>query len=183
MNKSPILNSSSEIENDERTTVEIISDYWQQVANYWRLKNKDWYKEDIAFHRQIWLSCVDIISATNYEFYSGTAVEDVDIIVGPMREALTKIWFAGGSMVVQGILYHHDGEYQLRHAHAIARQFRDMWEGGYDEVHFFDYVETIIVDACASQQINITCLRALTDITQLQLTDLCLVPNDIKSTN
>ena len=102
----------------ERPTREVILDYWQAIANYWRIKEPDWYKQNIAFHRQIWLSCVDIVNASDYEFNTGQAADEVTFKAEPVKQALAKIWFAGGCMVVQGILYHHEGEYSLRHADA-----------------------------------------------------------------
>ena len=163
---------------DKANTRDVIMNYWQEIVNYWRVKDPKWYEDPIAFHRQIWLSCNDMVRATDFKFDIGLAADEVEFDVDKLRDALAKIWFAGGCMVVSSILNQHDGEYSLMHANAISRQFRDMWEGDYDEAHFFDYVEVIVCDACATHQINMTCLRALSDIAKLSLDDLCVIPDD-----
>ena len=155
-------------------TQQSISEYWRSLANTYKLINPNWYQTERNFHRVIWMECSEIVKATNYSCFINRQPSEL-LELDDLRIAtnLRTIWQATGSMIIQSVLQIHKGEFELRQVDVFAKQIAEFWDGSINDSHFFDYLETIVVDACANQQINVTCFRAICDRINLNLEQLC----------
>jgi len=177
--KEPISNTPKPINNTLNNAKEraILRQYCDTVRNFWTSKlGPNWYQQNFSFHRNIWLSCAQITTdILEHDPATEWSIEDK----GKLAEATRITWFCGMSQVLEGLLMSHNGEYDIIHLNVLIEQYITFWtmEVKVDADHTtLDTIEAIVVDACASHQINVTAVKSWCDSLNLNLQDLCVVP-------
>lgn len=152
--------------------------YMLEMQNSFQVKTfgEYWWQDNQPQHRAIWIEAGELAEWYGYKWWKQ---QDRDIPNAQVE--LVDIWHFAMNMFLVGCHDFADQnsenkvEYMLNFRTAIegtAEQIWYVWHEGYAESSFFDYLETLVVDACSLQKINVTCFRALCDGLNMTFDDL-----------
>lgn len=167
------------IGNSTLFNTKLIAEYWRTLADKKKLEDRDWWRLFYAHHRQLFYISYNLSRCADWDYLKGEQPNpdsSVEIVINVERAKplLKQLWLTSSTLILQSNLQRFNGEYHLLQAQNEAKACAEYLESQANHAtNWYDLTETIVIDALAKNQINITCINGLCDLINIPFKDLC----------